>query len=234
MLKNRFLVLLLLAVVFLFSSVNVSYAEETDDWDWAEFERLKLLDTIEFYGLDILQEEEAFEKNTTNEVIYNPLFEDGTTLEVKLIVTTDIDGNITAVESDASLMTMDILKKKKPKKPKTKKNAVPYKLNGGSNKASFINEHSYNKHKYDSKKKSSATATQYGKDVDVKKLREDTMANYEDKWTTTDKSNQVQVHYAKSYDSNISTKDTPTKNHRVVINKTKSNRSTQYPLSFKN
>ncbi|MBT2605309.1 hypothetical protein J7E55_20190 [Bacillus sp. ISL-53] len=55
-----------------------------------------------------------------------------------------------------------------------------------------------------------------GKNVDVKKLREDTMANYDNKWTTKDNSGQVQVHYAKSYDSNISTKDTSTKNHRVV------------------
>lgn len=62
--------------------INISYAEETD-WDWAEFERLKLLDTIEFYGLDILQEEATFEKDTTSEVIYNPMHEDGTTLAVK-------------------------------------------------------------------------------------------------------------------------------------------------------
>lgn len=34
--------------------------------------------------------------------------------------------------------------------------------------------------------KSSAKATQYGKDVDAKKLREDTMANYDRKWTTKD------------------------------------------------
>ncbi|MGE8019055.1 hypothetical protein ACQKOM_09060 [Peribacillus frigoritolerans] len=121
MLKNRFLVLLLLVGVFMFSSVNVSYAEETDDWDWAEFERLKLLDTIEFYGLDILHEEEAFEKNTTSEVIYNPMYEDGTTLDVKLMVTTDITGNITAIESDASLMTMDILKKRSQRIQKPKK-----------------------------------------------------------------------------------------------------------------
>ncbi|KRF67859.1 hypothetical protein ASG99_13790 [Bacillus sp. Soil768D1] len=208
MLRKRFLVTSLLALlvgVFTFSSINISYAEETD-WDRAEFERLKLLDTIEFYGLDILQEETAFEKGTTSEVIYNPMYEDGTTLDVKLMVTTDINGNITSVVSDASLMTMDILKKKKSKNPRTPKNAIPYKLNGGSNKASFINEYAYNKHKYNSKVKSSAKATQYGKDVDVKKLREDTMANYDDECTTKDKgSNQVQVHYAKSYDSNIST-----------------------------
>lgn len=69
----------------------------------------------------------------------------------------------------------------------------------------------------------------------MKKLREDKMANnYNRKWNTKDKdSNQVQVHYAKRYDSNISTKDTSTKNHWVVINKTKSTRSSQYPLTFK-
>lgn len=47
---------------------------------------MKLLDTIEFYGLDILQEEAAFENDTTSEVIYNPMYEDGTTLDVKLMV----------------------------------------------------------------------------------------------------------------------------------------------------
>lgn len=42
------------------------------------------------------------------------------------------------------------------------------------------------------------------------------MANYDGKWKTKDKNaNQVQVHYAKSYDSNISNKDTSTKNHSV-------------------
>ncbi|MEK4536300.1 hypothetical protein NST21_13330 [Peribacillus sp. FSL K6-1552] len=119
-LKNRFLASLLLIGVFTFSSINISYAEETD-WDWAEFERLKLLDTIEFYGLDILQEEAAFEKGTTSEVIYNPKYKDGTTLDVKLMVTTDINGNITSVVSDASLMTMDILKKRSQRIQKPKK-----------------------------------------------------------------------------------------------------------------
>ncbi|MBT2605310.1 hypothetical protein J7E55_20195 [Bacillus sp. ISL-53] len=57
------------------------------------------------------------------------------------MVTTDINGNITSVDSDASLVTMDILKKRSQKIQRPKKNAVPYKLNGGSNKASFINEH---------------------------------------------------------------------------------------------
>lgn len=37
------------------------------------------------------------------------------------MVTTDINGNITAVESDASLMTMDILKKRSQRIQKPKK-----------------------------------------------------------------------------------------------------------------
>ncbi|MFF2288273.1 hypothetical protein [Peribacillus butanolivorans] len=62
--KKAFFSYILLALLvgeFTFSSINISYAEETD-WDRAEFERLKLLDTIEFYGLDILQEEAAVQQ----------------------------------------------------------------------------------------------------------------------------------------------------------------------------
>ncbi|MGE7185352.1 hypothetical protein ACQKKK_15500 [Peribacillus sp. NPDC006672] len=79
---------------------------------------MKLLDTIKFYGFDILQEEAAFEKG---EIIYTPMYEDGTTLDVKLMVTTDINGNITTVDSESSLMTMDILKKRSQKIQKPKK-----------------------------------------------------------------------------------------------------------------
>jgi hypothetical protein len=43
---------------------------------------LKLLVIIKFYGLDVLQEEAEFEKDTTSEVIYNPMYEDGTTVDV--------------------------------------------------------------------------------------------------------------------------------------------------------
>ena len=63
MLKIRFLVSLLLVGVFTLRSINISFAEEADwDWNWAEFERLKLLDTIGFYGL--IQGEAVFVKGS--------------------------------------------------------------------------------------------------------------------------------------------------------------------------
>lgn len=55
------------------------------------------------------------------------------------------------------------------------------------NKSSFINEHAYDRHKYNPKKKSTPNDTQYGRNVDVKKLREETMNNYDNKWSQTDK-----------------------------------------------
>lgn len=225
-------VLVFILGIFTFSNLGIVHAE--GEFDQAEFDRLLLLDTIDFYGLNFLQEEGAFEKNKTTEVVYSSEYEDGTNLDINLKVTTDINGEITAVISDANEMKMGLLKKKKPKNGKTKTNPVPYKLNGGKNKDSFINAHAYNKHKYDSSKNSSSKATQYGKNVDVKKLREDTMNNYDNKWSTKDQYGTWTTHYAKQYDSNISVKPTETKNHRVVINQKDGSKSTQYPLSFKN
>ena len=57
------------------------------------------------------------------------------------------------------------------------------------------------------------------------------MANYDSKWTQTDLKGNTTI-YAKSYDSNISTKDTSTKYHRVIINKKDASKSTQFPFAF--
>jgi len=124
---------------------------------------------------------------------------------------------------------------KKPSPGKKKKQAptVPYKLNGGTNKSSFINKHAYDRHKYNKNEKSTGSKTQYGKDVDVKKLREITMNDYDNKWSTTDKSGTKVTYYAKQFSSNISTNDTKTTHHRVIINHKDSSKSTQFPLSGK-
>ena len=58
------------------------------------------------------------------------------------------------------------------------------------------------------------------------------MANYDSKWTQTDLKGNTTTVYAKSYDSNVSTKDTSTKYHRVIINKNDASKSTQFPLAF--
>jgi len=58
------------------------------------------------------------------------------------------------------------------------------------------------------------------------------MNNYDNKWSQTDKKGNTQVFYAKRFDSNISTSDTSTRDHRVIINKSNSSKSTQFPLAF--
>lgn len=133
-------------------------------------------------------------------------------------------------------------KKKNPikkKKKKIKTTTVPKKTNGGKVKGDFISEHSYKKHGYKgSTKKSTASATQYGKDIDVKKLRELTMKHPEQAWSARSKDRKTgklgpwRTFYRKEFDSNISTSDTKTTHHRVIINKSDSSKNTQFPLYF--
>ena len=119
--------------------------------------------------------------------------------------------------------------KPKPKATKT----VPTKTNGGSNKGDYINKHAYDKHKYDSSRKSTKNRTQYGKNVDVRKLRELTMNQPDQAWSSRDNGGPWRTFYRKAFNSNISTGDTPTVHHRVIINTADSSRSTQFPLYSK-
>ena len=105
-----------------------------------------------------------------------------------------------------------------------------YKSNGGINKEDFMTIHS-EKHLYNPNQVSSKNKTQSGKDIDVAKLREDTML-YPDKIIYNDEQNVIK--YVKEYDFNISTPDTPTGSHRVFINlghkPGKTNRNSQFPF----
>ncbi|MDO8225892.1 hypothetical protein BSBH6_02137 [Bacillus subtilis] len=123
--------------------------------------------------------------------------------------------------------------KPKPKKPKITKN-VPYKKNGGTIKKDFISEHAYKRHKYDASRKSTSNRTQYGKDVDVAELRRLTMTQPDQAWSSRDKGGPWRTFYRKQFNKNISTKDTSTTHHRVIINTADSSKNTQFPLSFKN
>lgn len=73
--------------------------------------------------------------------------------------------------------------------------------------------------------------TQFGENINVSRLREDTLLNpdsivYDDEHNT--------IKYVKEHDFNISTKDTPTGSHRVFINldhkPNKTNRDSQFPF----
>jgi hypothetical protein len=59
---------------------------------------------------------------------------------------------------------------------KVKTGAVPYKQGGGSNPNDFVNPHA-EKHMYDSNITSKPNRTQYRENVDVGKLRQETINN---------------------------------------------------------
>ena len=106
-----------------------------------------------------------------------------------------------------------------------------YKSKGGTLEEDFINKHSFDRHKYNKDKMSSKSKTQYGENIDVKKLREDTMNNPDEVKIEKDASGNVYgTTYKKDYDFNISTNDTPSNKHRVIINHLNNERSTQFPF----
>ena len=86
------------------------------------------------------------------------------------------------------------------------------------------------KHAYNPNIKSTKNRTQFGENMDVAKLLEDTILN-PDKIIYHSEHNIIK--YVKEYDFNISTSDTPTGSHRVFISlspKTgKTNRNSQFP-----
>lgn len=97
-------------------------------------------------------------------------------------------------------------------------------------KADTISIHA-EKHLYNPEVISTKKKTQFGKDIDILKLREDTML-HPDSIIYNDEQNVIK--YVKEYDFNISTPDTPTGQHRVFINLSpkagKTNRNSQFPL----
>ena len=86
------------------------------------------------------------------------------------------------------------------------------------------------KHVYDSDTISTKHRTQFGKNIDVAKLCEDTLL-YPDKIINDSDHNVIK--YIKEYNFNISTPATPTGSHRVFINLNliagKTNRNSQFP-----
>jgi len=94
----------------------------------------------------------------------------------------------------------------------------------------FVSQHAYDKHRFKADKKSTKSSTQYGEDVDPKKIGEETMSNPDKVEKLHDNDgNHYATRYSKEFDSNISTPDTPTNQSRVIINHKDPTRSTQFP-----
>lgn len=121
---------------------------------------------------------------------------------------------------------------------KTKRNApVPTKPGGGSNPSDFVNPHS-EKHMYDPSKPSTPNRSQYGEDVDVGKLRQETMTNPDkaySNWPNPNNPNPNRItKYYKEFDGNVSTPDTPTGSHRVFEHLDDPTRSSHFPYVPRN
>ena len=113
---------------------------------------------------------------------------------------------------------------------KSIENTEFFKENGGLDASDYISIHS-RKHMYDPDTVSTPKKTQYGKDVNVGKLREDTIMKPDE--VIYNKDQNVMI-YKKEYPFNISTSDTPTGTHRVFIplntQGKKTIRMSQFPL----
>jgi len=104
------------------------------------------------------------------------------------------------------------------------------KSGGGSDAGDFITDHSQ-KHMFDASRTSTKNRSQFGQDINIKALVDDTMANPTSAYSDI---NSGITKYSKSYDFNISTSDTPTGEMRVFINNARSDRSTQFPYVPRN
>ena len=113
---------------------------------------------------------------------------------------------------------------------KSIENTEFFKENGGLDASDYISIHS-RKHMYDPDTVSTPKKTQYGKDVNVGKLCEDTIMKPDE--VIYNKDQNVMI-YKKEYHFNISTSDTPTGTHRVFIplntQGKKTIRMSQFPL----
>ena len=113
---------------------------------------------------------------------------------------------------------------------KSIENTEFFKENGGLDASDYISIHS-RKHMYNPDTPSTPKKTQYGKDVNVGKLCEDTIMNPDEIIHNIDQNVMI---YKKKYPFNISTSETPTGTHRVFIplniQGKKTIRMSQFPL----
>ncbi|MGE6666067.1 RHS repeat-associated core domain-containing protein [Paenibacillus xylanexedens] len=111
--------------------------------------------------------------------------------------------------------------------------SVPEKPGGGSDRTDFVNDHSYKRHQFKSDVTSTKNKSQYGENVDVGKLRHDTVENPDkaySNWPNPNNPNPSRItKYMKEYDKNISTPDTPTGSHRVFENLDDPSSSSHFP-----
>lgn len=163
---------------------------------------------------------------------------------------TDSDGNEQGIDLDITVNEEGISsvkeKKSSDKELKTKKKSieekksemsimsypdVPFKLNGGSTRSQFANDHAFDRHKYDSNATSSCSRTRYARDIGVSSLRSSTVAKYDGKYHISYPASTVFINRYDGRYMNMRIADYGyTYYHRVLSNFSDPEASTHHPL----
>ncbi|MEK5038389.1 hypothetical protein [Sporosarcina sp. FSL K6-3457] len=199
--KIRIIFLMFLSIVLMFTGFSSTYASET-------YSETKLQNKINLYRLNMIAD--TF-KSGDNEIIYHWNDKDGISRSVELIVTVNEEsGNISLVKEKNTSLTeeIDAIKTSIEQKDSSsfKILSLPqakYKLNGGSTSSQFANQHSFDRHKYESGAASSCSRSRYAKDVDVKDLRSSTIALPDEKYTVKQEDNSYITYYIKQYTGRV-------------------------------
>lgn len=97
---------------------------------------------------------------------------------------------------------------------------VAYKLNGGSTRSQFANDHSYKRHSFLRSDVSTCSRTRYDKDVGVNSLRLNTVKHYDEKISKKQGDNSWAIYFNKRFAHGISQMTSPdyvnTRWHRVT------------------
>ncbi|WP_052130302.1 hypothetical protein [Ureibacillus sinduriensis] len=230
--KGRLVLVVLVLGLFLFfiNSSNTFASNSYDEIDVEEKIVLYKLNNI----VDLL-------KSGDNEITYHWTDLDGINRSVDLVISVN-NNQILSVEeknisSDEELNTIkNSINKKDPRISilSTEYPQVSYKLNGGMTSSQFVNTHAFNRHKYEQGASSSCSRTRYARDVGVKAIRESTVAQYDEKYSTSSPATTV---YIKRYRtaSLLSMQITENNNrytpyHRVINNYSDPTLSTHHPL----
>lgn len=221
------LFLVVLALVLLFGSYPNTYASNvSDEIEVKEKATLYQLDNIE----DLL-------KSGANEVTYYWTDLNGISQSVDLVITINNDGISSVEEKDiSSVEELNTIKNSIEKKDSgisinaTTYPEVPYKTNGGMTRSQFVNQHAFDRHKYDQNATSSCSRTRYARDVGVSSLRSSTIAKADEKYSLA---SPVQTVYIKRYQGrtmNMRISDYGyTYYHRVIENYSDPSASTHHP-----
>lgn len=218
-----FLVVLALVLFGSYSTVSASNISS----------ELEVKEKITLYQLDNIED---LLKVGANEVKYHWTDLAGVSQSVDLVVTVNEGGIFSVVEKNISsakeLDTIETSIEKKDSGINLLANypEVPYKLNGGMTRSQFVNDHAFDRHKYDSNATSSCSRTRYARDIGVSSLRSSTIATPDEKYSIANPASHVYIKRYSGRTMNMRISDYGyTPYHRVIENYSDPTSSTHHP-----